>query len=492
LPLRILNSYIIKDFIITFLIALGIFLFVLAIGNIFKVIDLFSRGISALFILKVFAYNIPYSLIFAIPMSVLAASFLLFSRLTNDLEIVALKACGVSLWQILQPLALIAVILTIICIYINCSLAPYCHFARRTTLGELGMVTPLSLLDEGRFVRELPGLTIYIGRKDGNKVQDVIVYEFGDEELSRTVRAKSGDVIFKKHPHNKLLVTLYDVRIDQVDQNAPDDLSKVKHLTAAEYPISINVADLMMREVIWKKLSDYTMVELMRGISGVVLFMPGEFLNIQLLASKLRNPDTSLSSFIRSKLPDELKNTIDNYDLSTSPPKYLARDLAETFNNLILTEQLYQPERFKDINIPSGITNLLSQKLTGSSRIQLRRKLLENAYPHAISENPISKLNYEDKMVYKTSLMVEASSRLSLSLCCFAFLLLGMALGIKIHRKESSVGIILTLLLVFIFYFFIIIAESLVTYPETYPYIIVWFPFVVSEIIGFAILRKAT
>ena len=42
-------------------------------------------------ILKVFSYGIPFSLIFAIPISVLAAVFLQFSRLSSDREIIAMK-----------------------------------------------------------------------------------------------------------------------------------------------------------------------------------------------------------------------------------------------------------------------------------------------------------------------------------------------------------------------------------------------------------------
>ena len=87
--------------------------------------------------------------------------------------------------------------------------------------------------------------------------------------------------------------------------------------------------------------------------------------------------------------------------------------------------------------------------------------------------------------------MVEASTRLGLSFSCFAFVLLGAALGIRIHRRESSIGMAVSLILVFIFYFFIILADSLVTHPHLHPHLIVWIPFVLAEIIGFTLLRRA-
>jgi len=65
--MRILNAYITRNFLVTFSITILVFLFIMALGNIFKVIDLFSRGVSGSLILKAFFYGMPFSLIFADP-----------------------------------------------------------------------------------------------------------------------------------------------------------------------------------------------------------------------------------------------------------------------------------------------------------------------------------------------------------------------------------------------------------------------------------------
>jgi len=242
--MRILTTYITRQFLLTFLITLAVFLFVMAVGNIFKVIDLFSRGVPGLLILQVFSYGIPFSLIFAIPMSVMASAFLIFSRMSSDRELIAMKACGISLWQVVQPIVLIAALLSLVCIYINCNLAPDSHYARRTVLGKLGVETPLSLLDEGRFIRDFPGYTIYIARKDGMHVSDIVIYEFDSKGVKQTVRAKSGTIEADKQNPGKIMIRLFQVRIDQADDQFPEDLSRTKHLSAAEYPVTIDVAEL--------------------------------------------------------------------------------------------------------------------------------------------------------------------------------------------------------------------------------------------------------
>jgi len=93
--------------------------------------------------------------------------------------------------------------------------------------------------------------------------------------------------------------------------------------------------------------------------------------------------------------------------------------------------------------------------------------------------------------MFRTSLLVEANTRLTLSCSCFAFVLLGAALGIKIHRKESSIGIAVSILLVFVFYFFIIIADSLVNRPDLHPHLIVWVPFVLSQTLGCYLIQRS-
>jgi lipopolysaccharide export system permease protein len=87
-------------------------------------------------------------------------------------------------------------------------------------------------------------------------------------------------------------------------------------------------------------------------------------------------------------------------------------------------------------------------------------------------------------------LRVELNKRLSLSLSCVAFVILGIPLGIKAHRRESSIGIGISLILVMNMYIFVVIAESLAKQPPFHADIIVWAPVVLSTTIGLYMLRR--
>ncbi len=288
--MRILYRYITRDFLVSFTVTLLVFLFVMALVNVFRLIDLFSRGISGRLILQVFSYGMPFSLIFAIPMSVLAAAFLNFSRMASDREILAMQSCGVSVWQVIQPPIVISALLCIVCVYINCELAPASHYARRLMKNKLGVETPLNFLDEGRFIRDFPGYTIYIGRKDGRKIYDVVLYEFGDQGARQTVRAAAGEIITPSNQTGRVLVNLRQVRIEQADDREPGNLSLVRRVSADEYPVEFDVAELMSKGVVHKKRADLSMREVFDSLDGDLRFRPEDFKDLPALARQLSRP----------------------------------------------------------------------------------------------------------------------------------------------------------------------------------------------------------
>lgn len=373
--MRILTSFISRNFLVAFLITLVVFMFVMAVGTIFKVIDLFSRGVDGLFILKFFLSGMPFSLIFAIPMSVLSAAYLVFSRMTADREIIAMKASGISLWQVIQPPVLIATLLCALCVYINCSVAPKSHYARRLMIGGLGTETPLTLLDEGRWINDIPNIKIYILRKSDNRLSNIYMTQFGEKGIRRQIQAVDGTV--DTDPDNPSLITinLHKVRISDYDEDDPSNPDKIKHLTAEHYPMPVDMSALVGKGQVIKKRADLTMMELIGAL---------------------------------------------RYG--------------------------------REVQMNASIENLA---------------------------------------VHRMSLQVEVSTRLALSFSCYAFVLLGAALGVKIHRKESTIGLALILILVLAFFSFIALADSLVSRPEFRPDLIVWIPFLVAESIGFIFIYRA-
>jgi lipopolysaccharide export system permease protein len=266
---------------ISFLVTLGVFTFIMYVGTFIKSIDLISSGVPGKILMQIFSYEIPFILTFAIPMSVLTTTLLQFGRLSIDGEITAMRACGLNIRQIITPILLLSVLITAFCVYINWDLGPKGHYARRKALVDVKKIDPVKLLEEGRFVKGFPGLEIFVGHKKGSEVRDVVVRELKDGVRIRTIRAKEGTIAFDKEAV-MMNIELRRVHITQYDPEAPYDLLKARDFPTDKYTKSRSYEELMSSRSVRKKHKDKSFKELMFTIKYVeeaypVLFEEREY-----------------------------------------------------------------------------------------------------------------------------------------------------------------------------------------------------------------------
>ena len=109
--MKILDRYLVREIVPPFFLALTGLTFVLMLPPIMQSLaQLIAKGVAWAVILRVLLTLVPQALSVTIPMALLYGVLFGLGRWSADREFVAMQACGVSVFRILRPIALLAVL----------------------------------------------------------------------------------------------------------------------------------------------------------------------------------------------------------------------------------------------------------------------------------------------------------------------------------------------------------------------------------------------
>lgn len=366
--MKIIERYVFASFLSSFFLAALVLTFVLTVGLLVQIVGYILDGVSPSLVGEFALVSFPETLQWTIPLSLLVSSVLVFSRLSADGEIAAMRACGVNIVSVMRWPAFFALVCTILGAYVNNEVVTRGHFVRRSLKSKVTVGTGLDILEPGRWIDDFPKVKIYFGKKEGAWIHDLVVMDYSNPKIDRMIRASKALVIGEGRD---VSLDLYGMTVDPLDENHPGMVRVSRY--------RYTMKDALKESKYGKKEKDFGFLELKAAI----------------------------------------------------------KDAARTENNIK--------------------TRLVPTELSGEEADK-NRLLLKNILKR------------------KSKLKVEMSKRFVFAMASICFVLIGMPLGIRAQRKESTVGMAISLCTALGYYLIVMLMLSLEKSYSIYPEILIWIP----------------
>jgi lipopolysaccharide export system permease protein len=348
-----------------------------------RIIEMMSKGISMTIIFQFLMLLIPFMLSYSIPMSMLTSVLLVFSRLSADNEITAVRASGINLKFLFKPVVLCAILIVPLCYYINDHLRPNSIFSGRKLLLKLGFQEPTVNLVSGRFNEIFPDYVIYVNQRKGRIYTQVVVYKFENDKLNTVITAENGQFIFNDKKDNdkeggNISFILKNGTIEEIPKEGKET-AKLNRIQFDTYSIELN-------------------------------------------------------------LKEQIKG---NINLSKKEREMTNKELIQRIG-------------------------ILNNEMFKSEYLPMAGKIMQEI----------------------SCIKTRIHNRVAMSFSCLVFVLVGIPLGIKVHRSETSISAGVSLMLVGGYYFLMTLGEAFQENFKMRPWLLMWVPNIVMLFLGSILIYR--
>jgi len=163
----IINRYVFKEMAPPFVINMAFFLFIFLMTKILDIVKyIVNYKVSISAVLLMLLYSAPFFLQFIIPMSIMMAVLLTFLRLSKDHEVVAFKASGLSIYDLLPSVLLFCIMGCLLTGYLTIYGIPWGRKSFKDLTYRVAASSFEIGLKERTFNDNFEGIMIYINKID--------------------------------------------------------------------------------------------------------------------------------------------------------------------------------------------------------------------------------------------------------------------------------------------------------------------------------------
>ena len=418
----LLYRYFIREMILPFIFSLATITFILFINFLLRAIDRFlGKGLDTITIIEYLFLNLAWILALSIPMAVLLATLMTFGRLSEDNEISAMKASGISFSTMLRAPIFFGLVVTILLIYFNNYILPEMNFKARMLSGDIYRKRPDMNIEPGIFLDNLPDYSMIIGGKSKGRMTDVRIFSKNSKKAQTSIQAETGTL---ETLSDAFLLTLYNGEIHELEQQ---DYNNYRRIIFEKHIIIVPAKDLLLNRRDSTSRTDREMT-------------------VPMMTKKIRSYKKRLS--VANK---RLASTF----FKVSGDSIYPRSLKHGQEELALIQ--------KKITADTGVTK--NQLRKSKQRIKGLERQLKNEF---------NLINSYLKSVNKYS--VEMHKKFSIPVACILFVLLGAPLGVMSKKGGFAVSTGLSFGFFLIYYVLLIAGEEMADRNIVNPILGMWSP----------------
>ncbi len=394
--MKTIERYVMTSFLTSFLLAFLVLSFVLTIGLLVQIVGYILDGVSASLIGEFALVSFPETLQWTMPLAILVSSVLVFSRLSADSEIAAMRACGINLLSVMKGPALFGLVCALLGAYVNNEIVPRGHEVRRSLKTKVSVGTGLDALEANRWIDDFPKVRIYFSGKEGNWLYDLVVLDYSNPLVDRMIRASKALVTSEGRD---VTLDLYGMTVDPLDENHPG----MMRVSRYQYTVKNALAETKYT----KKGKDFRYREL-----------------VQAIRDGAAEEERVLDRLFRMKARKE----------------------------------------WADLDAAAARAAFAADKEAHDVRRSIRRAT--------------------------SKLKVELAKRFVFAAASLCFVLVGIPLGIRAQRKESSVGMAISLAISLGYYLVVMLMLSLQKNYTIHPEWLIWLPVLACFVLAARFTRK--
>lgn len=232
---RILRIYVMRSFLVSLFVAFSFFFFVFFINQLLLFAQrILLKNVDILSVLKLVVLSLPQILLYTIPFSTLSAAAMVIGDLAERNEVLALRACGIPLRRMFEPIAVTALLLAVCTFLVADMLLPFSNQQFRNTYALLMRDLPTLEIDSYA-VNQVGSVVLVTGKVEDRQIESVVLFDTSTGPENQVISAKRGRITLVDIETFLYRLDLEEVVVLSTDRQALDGFSLADARTMTYY-----------------------------------------------------------------------------------------------------------------------------------------------------------------------------------------------------------------------------------------------------------------